>query len=51
MARTVLQQMVQEMLIEQYAKNNNIVVTDAEINDARGPDQSGLSRNARGTRC
>ncbi|MBV8531026.1 MAG: peptidylprolyl isomerase [Candidatus Eremiobacteraeota bacterium] len=34
MARTVLQQMVQETLIEQYAKNNNINVTDAEI-DAR----------------
>lgn len=34
MARTVLQQMVQEMLIEQYAKNNNITVTDADI-DAR----------------
>ncbi len=33
MARAVLQQMVQEMLIEQYAKNNNIVVTDADIND------------------
>jgi foldase protein PrsA len=33
MARGVLQQMVQEMLIEQYAKNNNIVVSDAEIND------------------
>jgi foldase protein PrsA len=33
MARGVLQQMVQEMLIEQYAKNNNIVVTDAQIND------------------
>jgi len=31
MSRTVLQQMVQEMLIEQYAKNNNITVTDAEI--------------------
>jgi foldase protein PrsA len=31
MARTVLQQMVQEMLIEQYAKNNNIAVTDADI--------------------
>jgi foldase protein PrsA len=34
MARTVLQQMVQETLIQQYAKNNNITVTDAEI-DAR----------------
>jgi len=34
MGRSVLQQMVQEMLIEQYAKNNNIVVTDAQI-DAR----------------
>ncbi|MBV8198170.1 MAG: peptidylprolyl isomerase [Candidatus Eremiobacteraeota bacterium] len=31
MARTVLQQMVQETLIEQYAKNQNINVTDAEI--------------------
>ena len=31
MGRTVLQQMVQETLIEQYAKNNNINVTDAEI--------------------
>ncbi len=30
-ARSVLQQMVQEELIEQYAKNNNIVVTDAEV--------------------
>ena len=29
--RTVLQQMVQETLIDQYAKNNNITVTDAEI--------------------
>jgi foldase protein PrsA len=34
MGKSVLQQMVQEMLIEQYAKNNNIVVSDAEI-DAR----------------
>jgi foldase protein PrsA len=34
MGRSVLQQMVQEILIEQYAKNNNIVVTDAQI-DAR----------------
>ncbi len=33
MSRGVLQQMVQEMLIEQYAKNNNITVTDAEIAD------------------
>ena len=32
-ARTVLQQLVQDVLIEQYAKNNNITVTDAEIND------------------
>ena len=31
MGRTVLQQMVQETLIDQYAKNNNINVTDAEI--------------------
>jgi foldase protein PrsA len=31
MGRTVLQQLVQETLIEQYAKNNNINVTDAEI--------------------
>ena len=30
LARTVLQQMVQDVLIEQYAKNNNITVTDAE---------------------
>ncbi|HKE35959.1 MAG TPA: peptidylprolyl isomerase [Candidatus Baltobacteraceae bacterium] len=30
-ARNVLQQMVQEALIEDYAKNNNITVTDAEI--------------------
>ena len=30
-ARNILQQMVQEALIEQYAKNNNITVTDAEI--------------------
>jgi len=34
MGRTVLQQMVQETLIEQYAKNNNITLTDAEL-DAR----------------
>jgi foldase protein PrsA len=34
MGRTVLQQMVQETLIEQYAKNNNITVSDAEL-DAR----------------
>jgi foldase protein PrsA len=34
MGKSVLQQMVQEMLIEQYAKNNNIVVSDAAI-DAR----------------
>jgi foldase protein PrsA len=34
MGRTVLQQLVQETLIEQYAKNNNITVTDAEV-DAR----------------
>ena len=34
MARNVLQQLVQETLIEQYAKNNNINVTDAEL-DAR----------------
>lgn len=31
MARTVLQQMVQETLLMQYAKNNNITVTDADI--------------------
>jgi foldase protein PrsA len=31
MARSVLQQLVQETLIEQYAKNNNISVTDAQI--------------------
>jgi foldase protein PrsA len=31
LARTVLQQMVQDVLIEQYAKNNGITVTDAEI--------------------
>ncbi|HEV3092323.1 MAG TPA: peptidylprolyl isomerase [Candidatus Cybelea sp.] len=31
LARTVLQQMVQDVLIEQYAKSNNIQVTDAEI--------------------
>ncbi|HUZ49660.1 MAG TPA: peptidylprolyl isomerase [Candidatus Dormibacteraeota bacterium] len=30
-ARGTLQQMVQEALIEQYAKNNNINVTDADI--------------------
>lgn len=34
MGKTILQQLVQETLIEQYAKNNNITVTDAEI-DAR----------------
>ena len=32
LARTVLQQMVQDVLIDQYAKNNNITVSDAEIN-------------------
>jgi foldase protein PrsA len=32
LARTVLQQMVQDALIDQYAKNNNITVSDAEIN-------------------
>jgi foldase protein PrsA len=31
-ARNILQQMVQEALIEQYAKSNNITVTDDEIN-------------------
>jgi foldase protein PrsA len=31
MGRTVLQQLVQETLIEQYAKNNNITVSDAEV--------------------
>ncbi len=31
MAKTVLQQMVQETLLMQYAKNNNISVSDAEI--------------------
>ncbi|HEY2475424.1 MAG TPA: peptidylprolyl isomerase [Candidatus Cybelea sp.] len=31
LARTVLQQMVQDVLIQQYAKNNNINVTDAEV--------------------
>ncbi len=30
-ARSVLQQMVQEALIEQYAKNNNITVSDSDI--------------------
>ncbi|HEY5257880.1 MAG TPA: peptidylprolyl isomerase [Candidatus Baltobacteraceae bacterium] len=30
-ARQVLQQSVQEMLLEQYAKDNNIVITDAEV--------------------
>lgn len=34
MGRQVLQQLVQETLIEEYAKQNNITVTDAEI-DAR----------------
>ncbi len=34
MGRTVLQQLVQETLIEQYAKNNKITVSNAEI-DAR----------------
>jgi foldase protein PrsA len=34
MGKQVLQQLVQETLIEQYAKNNNITVTDADI-DAR----------------
>ncbi len=34
MGRTVLQQLVQETLIDQYSKNNNITVTDAEV-DAR----------------
>jgi len=32
LARTVLQQMVQDALIDQYAKNNNITVSDAELN-------------------
>ncbi|HLY03712.1 MAG TPA: peptidylprolyl isomerase [Candidatus Cybelea sp.] len=31
LARTVLQQMVQDALIDQYAKNNNITVSDTEI--------------------
>lgn len=31
MGRTVLQQLVQETLIDQYAKNNNITVSDAEV--------------------
>ncbi len=31
MGRTILQQMVQDELIEQYAKSNNIVVSDADI--------------------
>ncbi|MBV8530977.1 MAG: peptidylprolyl isomerase [Candidatus Eremiobacteraeota bacterium] len=31
MGRTVLQQLVQETLIDQYAKNNNITVSDADI--------------------
>ncbi len=30
-ARTVLQQLVEDALLEQYAKNNNITVSDAEI--------------------
>jgi foldase protein PrsA len=34
MAKNVLQQMVQETLLMQYAKNNHLTVTDAEI-DAR----------------
>ena len=34
MGRTVLQQLVQETLIDQYAKTNNITVSDAEV-DAR----------------
>jgi foldase protein PrsA len=29
--RSILQQMVQETLIEQYAKNNNIAVSDADV--------------------
>jgi foldase protein PrsA len=33
LARTILQQMVQDVLIEQYAKQNNITVTDSEIAD------------------
>jgi foldase protein PrsA len=31
MGRTVLQQMVQDALIQQYAKSNNLTVTDAEV--------------------
>jgi foldase protein PrsA len=31
-ARNILQQMVQEALIDQYAKTNNITVTDDEVN-------------------
>ncbi len=31
MARSVLQQMVQDALLQQYAKSNNITVTDAEV--------------------
>lgn len=31
LARTVLQQLVQDALIEQYAKNNNITISDADI--------------------
>jgi foldase protein PrsA len=31
MGRTVLQQLVQETLIDEYAKSNNITVTDAEV--------------------
>ncbi len=33
MARTVLQQLVQDVLIEQYAKNNNITVSDQDITE------------------
>ena len=40
----VLQQMVQEALLEQYAKNNNITVSDAEIDQARKRAQGKLSR-------
>ncbi len=50
MGRTVLQQLVQETLIEQYAKNNNISVSNAEI-DAREAQIKANFPSGSGTRC
>ena len=45
MGRTVLQQMVQETLIDQYAKNNNITITDADLDQRENQIKASFPRD------